>query len=48
MKDAQKLTAAGLQDNAQALLNILEVDPLQNPPLLRSWLVTLRRLLTQN
>lgn len=28
----KKLSAAGLKDKAQALLNILEVDPLQNPP----------------
>ena len=32
IKDAKKLSAAGLKDRAQALLNILEVDPLQNPP----------------
>ena len=32
IKDAKKLSAAGLKDKAQALLNILEVDPLQNPP----------------
>ena len=30
IKDAKKLTAAGLKDKAQALLDILEVDPLQN------------------
>jgi Txe/YoeB family toxin of toxin-antitoxin system len=32
LKDAKKLTTAGLKDKAQALLDILEVDPLQNPP----------------
>jgi toxin YoeB len=32
LKDAKKLSAAGLKDKAQALLNILEVNPLQNPP----------------
>ena len=32
LKDAKKLTTAGLKDNAQALLDILEVDPLPNPP----------------
>jgi len=32
LKDAKKLTAAGLRDKAQALLDILEIDPLQNPP----------------
>jgi Txe/YoeB family toxin of toxin-antitoxin system len=32
IKDAKKLSAVGLKDRAQALLNILEVDPLQNPP----------------
>jgi Txe/YoeB family toxin of toxin-antitoxin system len=32
LKDAKKLTTAGLKDNAQALLDILEVDLLQNPP----------------
>ena len=30
--DAKKLSAAGLRDKAQALLNILEADPFQNPP----------------
>jgi len=32
IKDAKKLSAVGLKDKAQALLDILEVDPLQNPP----------------
>ncbi len=32
LKDAKKISAAGLRDKAQALLNILELDPLQNPP----------------
>ena len=32
IKDAKKLSATGLKDKAQALLDILEVDPLQNPP----------------
>ena len=32
LKDAKKLSAAGLKENAQALLDILELDPLQNPP----------------
>jgi toxin YoeB len=32
LKDAKKLTTAGLKDKAQALLGILEVDPLRNPP----------------
>ena len=32
LKDAKKLKAAGLRDKAQALLDILELDPLQNPP----------------
>jgi Txe/YoeB family toxin of toxin-antitoxin system len=32
VKDAKKLSAAGLKDKAQALLDILEVDPLRNPP----------------
>jgi Txe/YoeB family toxin of toxin-antitoxin system len=32
LKDAKKLTAAGLKDKAQALLGILELDPFQNPP----------------
>jgi Txe/YoeB family toxin of toxin-antitoxin system len=30
--DAKKLSAAGLKDKAQALLDILKVDPLQNSP----------------
>lgn len=32
LKDAKKLSAAGLGDKAQALLDILELDPFQNPP----------------
>ena len=32
LKDAKKLSAAGLRDKAQALLDILEKDPFQNPP----------------
>jgi toxin YoeB len=32
LKDAKKLAAVGLKDKAQALLDILEVGPLQNPP----------------
>ncbi|MEY3628694.1 MAG: hypothetical protein RLY91_460 [Pseudomonadota bacterium] len=32
IKDAKKLSAAGLKAKAQVLLDILEVDPLQNPP----------------
>ena len=32
LKDAKKLSAAGLRDKAQALLDILENNPLQNPP----------------
>jgi Txe/YoeB family toxin of toxin-antitoxin system len=32
LKDAKKLSAAGLKDKAQALLDILELNPLQNPP----------------
>jgi Txe/YoeB family toxin of toxin-antitoxin system len=31
-KDAQKLAASNLKDRAQALLNILQNDPFQNPP----------------
>ena len=31
LKDAKKLSAAGLKEKAQALLDILELDPLQNP-----------------
>jgi toxin YoeB len=31
-KDARKLSAAGLRPKAQALLDVLEVDPFQNPP----------------
>jgi Txe/YoeB family toxin of toxin-antitoxin system len=31
-KDAKKLSAAGLKEKAQALLSILEIQPLQNPP----------------
>jgi len=32
LKDVKKLSAAGLRDKAQALLDILEIDPFQNPP----------------
>lgn len=32
LKDAKKLSAAGLKEKAQVLLEILEIDPLQNPP----------------
>jgi toxin YoeB len=32
LKDAKKLSAAGLREKAQALLEILEKDPFQNPP----------------
>jgi toxin YoeB len=32
LKDAKKLSAAGLKDKAQVLLDILEKDPLHNPP----------------
>ncbi len=31
-EDARKLAAAGLKPRAQALLEILEQDPYQNPP----------------
>jgi toxin YoeB len=32
LKDAKKLSAAGLKAKAQELLGLLEVDPFQNPP----------------
>ena len=32
LKDAKKLTAAGLREKTQELLNILSIDPFQNPP----------------
>ena len=32
IKDAKKISAAGLKEKAQILLDILKVDPLQNPP----------------
>ena len=31
-KDAKKLAASGLKPNAQALLDVLAVNPFQNPP----------------
>jgi toxin YoeB len=31
-KDAEKLSTAGLKHKAQASLDILTIDPLQNPP----------------
>ena len=32
LKDAKKVKASGLKEKAQALLDVLESDPLQNPP----------------
>ena len=32
MKDAKKLSAVGLKENAQELLEVLAIDPFQNPP----------------
>ena len=32
IKDAKKLSAAGLKDRTQALLELLEINPFQNPP----------------
>ena len=32
LKDAQKVKAGGLKDKAQALLEVLAIDPFQNPP----------------
>jgi Txe/YoeB family toxin of toxin-antitoxin system len=32
LKDAKKLSAAGLKAKAQELLDVLGVDPFQNPP----------------
>jgi toxin YoeB len=32
LKDAKKLSAVGLREKAQAILDILEKDPFQNPP----------------
>jgi Txe/YoeB family toxin of toxin-antitoxin system len=32
LKDAKKLSAAGLKEKAQELLQVLAVDPFQNPP----------------
>jgi toxin YoeB len=32
LNDAKKISAAGLREKAQALLDILEKDPFQNPP----------------
>jgi len=32
LKDAKKLSAAGLKEKAQKLLEILAIDPFQNPP----------------
>jgi toxin YoeB len=31
-KDAKKLAASNLRDRAQALLDIIQIDPFQNPP----------------
>lgn len=32
VKDARKIAAAGLKENAQSLLDVLRDDPFQNPP----------------
>ena len=32
LKDAKTVKAGGLKENAQALLDVLESDPFQNPP----------------
>ena len=32
MKDAKKLAASGLKPKAQGLLEVLVIDPFQNPP----------------
>lgn len=32
LKDAKKLSAAGLKERAQQLLEVLAADPFQNPP----------------
>ena len=32
VKDAKKISKAGLKEKTQALLDILKVDPFQNPP----------------
>jgi len=32
LKDAKKLSAAGLKEKAQELLGVLAIDPFQNPP----------------
>ena len=32
LKDAKKLAAAGLRGKAQELLEVLTIDPFQNPP----------------
>ena len=32
LKDAKKLSAAGLREKAEELLEVLGIDPFQNPP----------------
>jgi toxin YoeB len=32
LKDAKKLSAAGLKEKAQELLEVLAIDPFRNPP----------------
>jgi len=32
LKDAKKLSAVGLKDKAEAILDLLKIDPLQSPP----------------
>ena len=42
IKDAKKLSATGPKDKTQALLEILELDPLQNPPAYEKLVVDLK------
>ena len=32
LQDAKRVKASGLKEKAQALLEVLEIDPFQNPP----------------
>ena len=43
-KDAKKLAAAKLKHKAEELLEILRLDPFQNPLLTKSWLEILPAL----
>ena len=45
-KDAKKLNSSHFRYQAQALLDIIRIDPFQNPPPYEKWVGDLQGLLT--